>query len=98
MMIDSNLESLYHEYMEVAQNPVAAAILTVGHVLQNQIESEAEIINDSGALNVKEAARQLNISSKKVYELCLIGRLKCFRAGRSIRITSEELRRFQNEV
>jgi excisionase family DNA binding protein len=40
---------------------------------------------------VKEAASRLNISSKKVYQMCLSRELRCIRAGGRIRIPVEEI-------
>jgi excisionase family DNA binding protein len=44
---------------------------------------------------VKDAAVRLNLSSKKVYRMCLAGELRCFRAGRAIRISLDEIERFE---
>jgi excisionase family DNA binding protein len=44
---------------------------------------------------VSEAATRLKLSSKTVYQLCKVGQLRTFRAGRAIRVPVEEIERFE---
>jgi len=46
---------------------------------------------------VKDAARRLNLSSKKVYQMCITGTLRCFGSGNAIRIPLEEVERFEHD-
>jgi len=100
------IEQLYASYLEISQSQAAAASLVVATVLlQREVKPPAEPndqANDptSGQLfnrsyTVKEAAEYLHLSSKKVYQMCLDNELRCFRAGRAVRIPVEEIERFQ---
>jgi excisionase family DNA binding protein len=75
---------------------MAAAVLTLAERL-SQPTPEPIIVetDDNGSLTVKDAAVRLNLSSKKVYRMCLAGELRCFRAGRAIRVPIEEIERFE---
>jgi excisionase family DNA binding protein len=45
------------------------------------------------AYGVREAAVRLNTSSKKVYQMCLAGQLRCERIGGRIRIPLDDIER-----
>jgi excisionase family DNA binding protein len=47
--------------------------------------------DDRQTYGVKEAAELLHTSSKKVYQMCLAGKLRCVRIGGRIRIPIEEI-------
>jgi len=91
--MNDDIKHLFEQYLLAANDPVAAAVLTLADTLHR----EPIIIEpaDDGSLTVKEAARRLNLSSKMIYQMCLDGRLACFRAGRAIRIRVEEIERFE---
>ena len=46
-------------------------------------------------LTVDEAAARLNLCTKKVYAMCRAGELPCVRAGRAVRIPTEQIERFE---
>ena len=46
-------------------------------------------------LTVDEAAARLNLCTKKVYAMCRAGELPCVRAGRAVRIPTEQVERFE---
>jgi len=84
--------NLYNDYLRLVGDPGGAASLTLADTLA---KSEATIEDACQSYTVKEAARRLSLSSKKVYLMCIAGQLHCFRAGRAIRISTEEIERFE---
>jgi excisionase family DNA binding protein len=44
---------------------------------------------------LKEAAELSRASGKKVYEMCLAGKLRCVRIGRHIRIPIDAIERYE---
>jgi len=94
--MNAEIKALFAEYLLEAKDPVAAAVLTLAERL-GQPTPEPIIVepSDEGSLTVKEAASRLRLSSKKVYRMCLAGELRCFRAGRAIRISLDEIERFE---
>ncbi len=44
------------------------------------------------ALNPREAAESLSLSERKLWELTQSGEIPCFRIGRSVRYSTEQLR------
>jgi excisionase family DNA binding protein len=92
--------TIYREYLDRTNgDATAASALTLADALQRTLDAK-EIVSPepdlpTGLLDVKTAARQLNLSSKKVYQMCISGEIRCFRTGRSIRITLEEIERFE---
>jgi excisionase family DNA binding protein len=90
--MNAAIKQLFDEYLLDAKDPVAAAVLTLADVLCRPIPEPIVIEpDDRGTLSVKEAASRLNISSKKVYQMCLSRELRCIRAGGRIRIPVEEI-------
>ena len=49
------------------------------------------------ALTVAEVAARLKITRKTVYVMCRSHTLRCYRAGRSLRVPVEEIERFESE-
>jgi excisionase family DNA binding protein len=49
--------------------------------------------DDRQTYGVKEAAELLRTSSKKVYQMCLAGQMRCTRAGGHVRIPLDEIER-----
>lgn len=92
--MNAEIEALFAEYLLEAKDPVAAAVLTLAERL-SQPTPEPIIVEtgDNGSLTVKDAAARLNLSSKKVYRMCLGGELRCIRVGGRIRIPVEEIER-----
>ena len=96
--MNAAVNALYAEYLEhTGGDKAAAAILALAAVLHDSQSSNPLSLQpeDPGSLTVKEAAVRLNLSSKKVYRMCLAGELRCFRAGRAIRVSLEEIERFE---
>jgi excisionase family DNA binding protein len=75
---------------------VAAASLVLADALTSKTP-EPLIVEpeDSRSYTVKDAARRLNLSSKKVYQMCIAGEIRCFKAGRAIRIPNEEIEHYE---
>jgi excisionase family DNA binding protein len=94
------VNTLFAEYLEhTGGDKAAAASLTLAAVMQDYQPAAPEKSppDDSGSLTVKEAAGRLKLSSKKIYQMCVAGQLRCFRAGRAIRVPIKEIERFENE-
>ena len=89
--MNPQIKQLFAEYLLEAKDPTAAAVLVLADVLRQ----EPVIIepDDRQTYGVKEAAERLNTSSKKVYQLCLGGKLRCLRIGGRIRIPFDEIER-----
>ena len=94
--MNAEIKALFAEYLLEAKDPVAAAVLTLAERL-GQPTPEPIIVepSDEGSLTVKEAASRLNLSSKKVYQMCLAGQLRCTRIGGRVRISLGEIERYQ---
>ena len=92
--MNTEIKTLFDEYLLEAKDPVAAAVLVLAERLSQPIP-EPIIIEpgDDGSVAVKEAASRLNLSSKKVYQMCLSRELRCIRADGRIRIPVEEIER-----
>ena len=92
--MNTEIKTLFDEYLLDAKDPVAAAVLVLAERLSQPIP-EPIIIEpgDDGSVTVKEAASRLNLSSKKVYQMCLSRELRCIRADGRIRIPVEEIER-----
>ena len=75
---------------------MAAAVLTLADMLC-RTTPEPIIIepDDRQTYGVKEAAELLHTSSKKVYLMCLAGKLRCVRIGGRVRIPIDEIERFE---
>lgn len=94
--MNPEIKRLFDDYLQAATDPVAAAVLVLAEVLFKEpiiVESD-----DPNSYTVKDAAGLMNLSSRQVYRLCLSGRLRCFRAGRQIRVPIEEVERFVSEA
>ena len=89
--MNAEIRRLFAEYLLEAKDPMAAAVLVLADVLRQ----EPVIIepDDRQTYGVKEAAELLHTSSKKVYQLCLGGKLRCLRIGGRIRIPFDEIER-----
>ena len=91
--MNPQIKQLFAEYLPDAKDPVAAAVLTLADTLYREpiiIESD-----DKETVGVKEAAELLHTSSKKVYLMCLAGKLRCVRIGGRVRIPIDEIERFE---
>ena len=92
--MNTEIKTLFDEYLLEAKDPVAAAVLVLAERLSQPIP-EPIIIEpgDDGSVTVKEAASRLNLSSKKVYQMCLSGEPRCIRAGGHVCIPVERIER-----
>ena len=89
--MNPQIKQLFAEYLLEAKDPTAAAVLVLADVLRQ----EPVIIepDDRQTYGVKEAAELLHTSSKKVYQMCLCGQLRCVWIGGRVRIPIEEIER-----
>lgn len=83
------IEDVYHEFLKLTGEPIAASMLTLAKVIENKPESVA--------LTVKQAARAMNVSERLIYQLCEDGRLRHQKIGRAIRIQPEDLQAIKVE-
>ncbi len=91
--MNPQINQLFAEYLLDAKDPLAAAVLTLADTLYREpiiIESD-----DKETVGVKEAAELLHTSSKKVYLMCLAGKLRCVRIGGRVRVPIDEIERFE---
>ena len=89
--MNPQINQLFADYLLDAKDPVAAAVLTLADTLYREpiiIESD-----DKETVGVKEAAELLHTSSKKVYLMCLAGKLRCVRISGRVRIPIDEIDR-----
>jgi excisionase family DNA binding protein len=92
--------TIYRTYLDRTGDESVAASLTLADALQSQAERlDAANVHrtDPCSLTVRTAAERLTLSSKKVYQMCQSGQLRCFRAGRAMRIPLEEIERFESD-
>lgn len=95
--MNATIVALFTDYLNLTSGDhAAAASLVLADALTSK-KPEPIIVEpeDCRSCTVKEAARRLNLSSKKVYQMCIAGHLRCFKAGRAIRIPIEEIERFE---
>jgi len=91
--MNHQIKQLFDEYLLDARDPVAAAVLTLADALHREpINFQPD---DKGTVGVREAAELLHTSSKKVYLMCLAGKLRCRCVGGRVRIPIEEIERCQ---
>ncbi|MEN6367592.1 MAG: helix-turn-helix domain-containing protein [Thermoguttaceae bacterium] len=94
--MNDKITKLYDEYMHVASNPVAAAILVLADMRDaptpDPIIVEPE---ECTSYDVKATAKRLGVTSKTIYKLILAGQLHSFRVGRSVRISISEIDRYE---
>jgi len=89
MNISSTLDLFQRFKAEVGGDASIAGMLTLAHtMLQTRNEPEN--------LSVKQAAKELGISSAKVYQLCESGQLRHRKIGRAIRIQQGDLQAFMD--
>ena len=94
--MNAEIKALFAEYLLDAKDPVAAAVLTLADVLgRKALDPIIVETDDKGTVGVKEAAELLHTSSKKVYQMCLGGKLRCRCIGGRVRIPLDEIERCQ---
>ena len=94
--MNAEIRRVFAEYLLETRDPTAAAVLVLADVLRQ----EPVIIepDDRQTYGVKEVAELLRTSSKKVYQMCLAGELRCVRIGGRVRIPSDEIERCEAEI
>jgi excisionase family DNA binding protein len=93
--MNAAVNSLYAEYLDhTGGDKAAAGCLTLAAVL---VEHGSAAPQSETALTVAEAAKHLNLSSKKVYQMCQMGELQSFRAGRARRIPKIAIEQFESD-
>jgi excisionase family DNA binding protein len=85
------VETTYQHFYSMTGDATAAALLTLAANIGQQNPA-----NDS--LTVADAAKALNLSLSKTYELCRQGRLRHQRHGRAVRISAADLETFQKNA
>ncbi len=94
--MNAEIKQLFADYLLDTKDPVAAAVLALADVLSRPTPEPIIIEpDDQQTYGVKEAAELLHTSSKKVYQMCLAGNLRCVRIGGRVRIPSEEIGRHE---
>jgi excisionase family DNA binding protein len=97
--MNARIRQLFAEYLLDAKDPVAAAVLTLAEALRQSTPDPVVVEpNDKGTVGVKEAAELLHTSSKKVYQMCLAGRVRCRCVGGRVRIPIDEIERCQETL
>lgn len=81
------ITKLYKQYLEVTGDADAAATLVLAHVTGRQ---------QTENLSVKEAAKQMGVSTATIYALCDSGQLRHRKIGRAIRIQPQDLRDYMD--
>ena len=76
------IEAIYNRFLELTDDPGAAATLVLAEVLSSR---EPEF------LDIKQAAARLGIGTKKMYQLCSAGAVRHTKVGRRIRIATDDL-------
>jgi len=94
--MNNQVVSEYNEYLKLTGgDKAAAASLTLAAVM---MESRNEApARPATAWTVAEVAARLRINPKTIYAMCRSHRLRCYRAGRYLRIPLEEVERIENE-
>jgi excisionase family DNA binding protein len=96
--MNEEILQLFTEYstQPMMRSQVAAAVLTLADVFGRKALDPIIIeADDRQTVGVKEAAELLHTSSKKVYLMCLAGKLRCVRIGGRVRIPIDEIERYE---
>ena len=94
--MNTEIKQLFAEYLLEANDPMAAAVLVLAEVLGREaIEPVVIEPDDRQTYGVREAAVRLNTSSKKVYQMCLTGQLRCVRIGGRVRIPLDDIEHYE---
>jgi excisionase family DNA binding protein len=92
--MNTAVNALYAEYLDyTGGDKAAAASLALAAVL---IDGSGKMPQPT-ALTVPEVAGRLKISPKTIYSMCRSRRVRCYRAGRQVRIPLEEVERIESE-
>lgn len=95
--MNATVNTLFAEYLDhTGGDKAAAASLTLAAVMMES-QAEAPVTSNGLPLTVKEAAGQLRVSTRRIYELCAAGTLRAFKVGRRLRIAPEMLEEYQRQ-
>ena len=87
------VNALFAEYLDhTGGDKAAAASLTLAAVMVENGRSTPP----PTSLTAEEAAARLKLNRKTIYGLCQRRALRCYRAGRHLRIPLEEIERIEN--
>jgi len=95
--MNDDIKHLFQQYLLVATDPTAAAVLVLTEVLSKPTPVVADTGSTDSTVSVQEAASRLGTSSKNIYQLCLAGKLRCTRFCGTIRISTDEIERILNQ-
>lgn len=84
------IESRYHHYFRLINDPTAAAILAAAEHLAGAGKSEA--------LSPRQAAKELGVSLTTIYDLCHVGKLRSMKIGRAVRIDPNDLEDYRRNA
>ena len=97
--MNPQIKQLFAEYLLDAKDPVAAAVLTLAEMVSRPTpRADHHRVGRPADVGVKEAAELLHTSSKKVYLMCLAGKLRCVRIGGRVRIPIDEIERYEAQA
>jgi excisionase family DNA binding protein len=97
--MNAEIKQLFTEYVALTRDTPAAAILVLADVLGREaLEPIVVETDDRQTVGVKEAAELLKTSSKKVYQMCLAGRLRCTRIGGRVHIPIDEIEGYEAQT
>ena len=95
--MNDTIEKLYAKYLHLTDGDKAAAANLALAATFLSGRNEAPTIPAGVPLTVKEAAAQLRVSTRRIYELCATGDLLAFKVGRSLRIAPEMLEEYRQK-
>ena len=88
------VNTLYAEYLDhTGGDWAAAASLTLAAVMVERSHTAPP----PTSLTAAEVAARLRINPKTIYAMCRDRRMRCYQAGRSVRIPAEEIECFEHE-
>ena len=97
--VNATIVALFTDYLNLTggDHAAAAGLVLADALIAKTPEPVIVEPEDCRSYTVKDAARRLNLSSKQVYQKCIAGQLRSFKAGRAIRIPIEEIERFETD-
>ena len=97
--MNAEIKRLFAEYLLDAKDPLAAAVLTLAEMVSRPTPEPIIVEpDDPQTYGVKEAAELLHTSSKKVYLMCLAGKMRCRCVGGRLRIPIAEIERYEAQA
>jgi excisionase family DNA binding protein len=93
--MNAAVNAIYAEYLDHTGGDKAAAASLALAAVMVEGRSEAPAVPAGAPLTVKEAAAQLRVSTRRIYEMCAAGELRAFKVGRRLRIAPEMLEEYR---